>query len=260
MAHEIHLFEIPDRRLLADDAKPKVVRPTDIGEAKVIRTIFGASKIRLIRKQDKVRRTGLLATLAASVMVAAGWQWWVALQQAERLASHPPPLARMQVSAPNFQPEYPLAPPASALLKNDRKIPATIAAGHSVASEKPVIGESSGRSKPADLKSSVLIAENPVKAALIASKPQAKSLAENTSPAKKQAGMQPPKLPLPIQSAVPAVAATPVTRPDVQPVTNNSAPVVSAAQPAVKEIAEAESVAGGGQPQPAAGDNVQSPH
>jgi hypothetical protein len=277
MAHEISLFEIPNRRLLTDDAKHKAGKRTDIGVAKVSRTIFGATRVRVIRKQDKVRRTGLLATLIVTAMASAGWQWWAALKQADKLASQPLPLsARMQVSVPDFQPEYPLTPAATISLKNDPGISAKIAARNSEVSQKPMvspnpaIGQKNVQTKPADLKPSPQIDAKPVKAVPIASKPQAKSLAESNSPTKKQVGVQQPaKLSVPIQPVVQTIAATPVARPivqpddqpdlhqDVQPAANNPAPVVSAPQPAAKDIAVVEPATSGNQPSAAV--SVQSP-
>src|SRR5450756_2656023 len=89
MGHEISQFDIPDRQLLATNAQPRVDRLMDIGEAKITRTIFGRTKVRVIRERDKKRRAWLLTALAVMAIAAIAWQGWIALQQ---MQSAPPPL------------------------------------------------------------------------------------------------------------------------------------------------------------------------
>ena len=77
MRHEISQFDISDRQLLATNAQPRVVRLMDIGEAKITRTIFGRTRVRVTRERDKKRRTWLLAALAVMALAAAAWQGWI---------------------------------------------------------------------------------------------------------------------------------------------------------------------------------------
>lgn len=114
MVHEISQFEIPDRQLLASKTQPVSGMWSDIGEAKVTRTLFGGTKVRVIRAQDKKRRAWLLTVLALMLLAVAAWQVWIALQHSELLAALPSLDERIRVSAPIFQPEDIPAAPTSA--------------------------------------------------------------------------------------------------------------------------------------------------
>lgn len=76
MGHEISQYDIPDRQLLATKAQSRAGMGEDIGEAKIIHTIFGRAKVRVIREQDKKRRAWLLATLVVMALAAAAWEGW----------------------------------------------------------------------------------------------------------------------------------------------------------------------------------------
>ena len=106
MAHEISEFDIPDRQLLAAAVHTRASGWTEIGEAKVVRTMFGGARVRVIREQDQVRRLWLYAMLAAAVMVAIAWQAWVVIQQNEDAQSNVPPALSIRVSPPKFEPAY----------------------------------------------------------------------------------------------------------------------------------------------------------
>ncbi len=105
MVYEISQFDIRDRQLLAAEVSPKAGSGMDIGEAKVIRTIFGRPRIRVICERDKKRRAWMLRLLALVLVAAAASQGWVELQ---KMLSTPPPLplsARMRVSPPVYDSE-----------------------------------------------------------------------------------------------------------------------------------------------------------
>jgi hypothetical protein len=105
MVHEISQFDIPDRQLLASNKQTGLDMLTDIGEAKITRTIFGRAKVRVVRERDKKRRALLLSVLAVMALSAAAWQGWVALQRSELLVAQLPLSERIKVSAPVFNPE-----------------------------------------------------------------------------------------------------------------------------------------------------------
>jgi hypothetical protein len=104
MGYEISQFDIQDRELHASDSQPKTVKVSDIGEAKVTRTLFGRARVRVIRAQDRKRRTWLLTVLLVIAAAAAAWQGWVIVQRVE---NEPPPVPlseRIWVSPPVFRP------------------------------------------------------------------------------------------------------------------------------------------------------------
>ncbi len=105
MVHEISQFDIPGRQLLASNKQPGIDMPTDIGEVKITRTIFGKARVRVVRERDKKRRVLLLWVLALLALSAAAWEGWLALQRSELLAAQPPLSERIKVGAPVFQPE-----------------------------------------------------------------------------------------------------------------------------------------------------------
>jgi cytoskeletal protein RodZ len=106
MGYEISQFDIQDRQLMASDLQPKTAKASDIGEAKVTRTFFGRARVRVIRAQDRKRRTWLLAALLVMAAAAAAWQGWVIVQRVE---NEPPPVPlseRISVSPPVFRPAH----------------------------------------------------------------------------------------------------------------------------------------------------------
>ena len=74
MGYEISQFDILNRQLLTGKPHPGAVVVSDIGEAKVGRTIFGRAKVRVIRGQDRKRRAWLLTMLLVVVAAAAAWE------------------------------------------------------------------------------------------------------------------------------------------------------------------------------------------
>ena len=106
MAHEISEFNIADRQLLAAAVHARAGNWTEIGEARVIRTLFGGARVRVIREQDQIRRMWLYAALVAAMMVAVAWQVWITLQQNEDAQSNVPQPLSIRVSPPKFEPAY----------------------------------------------------------------------------------------------------------------------------------------------------------
>jgi hypothetical protein len=49
MGHEISQFDIQDRQLLAGNPRPRAGIVTNLGEAKITRTIFGRAKVRVVQ-------------------------------------------------------------------------------------------------------------------------------------------------------------------------------------------------------------------
>jgi len=245
MVHEISQFDITDRQLLARDPQSNLGKRNDIGEAKVTHTIFGRAKVRIIREQDKKRRTWLLSLLAV-LALAAAVQGWLASRQPEQVATLPQ-RERVYVSPPAFLPEYLPFPAATPPVANKPIPPAPIETGKLAASQKSAPQQASG------LKASVpsgQVAAQPVTAQpLVAIKPQPAPIATSNSSLKNQTNVQqPPKLSPTKQPVAPVVAAPRVNLPAVQLPASSPADVAPHAEPVVKESAPAQSSPGGNQP------------
>ena len=199
MGQEITQYNISDRQLLATNAQASVW--TDIGEAKVIHTIFGRAKIHVTREKDKNFRAGLLTALAVTAIAAAAWQGWITSQQTELLQNAAPPLplsARIRVSPPDTQPEYVSSPTTSPSAENRFGMPVQTATNTTIQNSAPPIG----------LRSTRRMAVKPDMAQpLIASKPQTEPLATNNNSSMNQTDVQQPHKPsVPIQPIAPIVA------------------------------------------------------
>ena len=114
MNHEISQLDIPDRQLLASNARPSIW--TEIGEAQITHTIFGRAKVRIIRKNDNRHRLFWFTGIAAIVLAAAAWQGLFTSQQAEQSpgADQPPVGIKEPASTPATQSEKnvtPVTPP-----------------------------------------------------------------------------------------------------------------------------------------------------
>lgn len=227
MGHEIREYDIPDRLLRVTNTQSRTGMRKDMGEAKVTHTIFGRAKVRVIREQDKIRRTWLLAALAALALAAVVWQGWIVLQRAGLLQSADSPSSRetVQVSPPAFQPEY---IPPSATPQSARSIPRTLL---QTEIDSLVATPKSALQQPLGMKATEKISAKPVTAQPLG-KPQTTSLATNNNSSDNQTDMQQlPRLSAPIQSAAPA-AATP---PAAKPAANKPAAVAPLVAPSIKE-------------------------
>jgi hypothetical protein len=122
MGHEISQFDIHDRQLLSGKSQPRVVIATDLGEAKITRTIFGRARIRVVREQDRKRRAWLLAILLLIVATVAARQGWIVFQNQEYVAPLVPLSERIQVSAPVFQPAHIVPDPHPSTRKSESLI------------------------------------------------------------------------------------------------------------------------------------------
>jgi len=238
MGHEISQFDIPDRQLRASNARPRASMRSDIGEAKIIRTIFGGSRVRVIREQDRILRAWLLAALAVTVLAVAAWQGWIAWRQTQSAA---PPLSlseRIRVSAPVFRPEHIAPAPPSAGRRSESliqtEIDSLVASPNSLPPRPPVLNVP----KPA-------VAKPAAAQPLVAGTPQKAPLAANSNLSKNQTDMQQPRrLPAPIQPAASIVAAPPAA----QPAASKAAAVVPLADPLIKADSPTPSPAGNSQP------------
>jgi hypothetical protein len=215
MGHEISQFDITDRQLLAGSSH--ACMRSDIGEAKITRTIFGKAKIRVIREKDKIIRAWLLAALAVVAIAAAAWQGWIALQQSRLLATTPPLSERISVSPPVFQPENisSAAARASGKSKHESLIQTEI---DSLVASPNVLPQRPPAMNAANPKTATTVTAQP----LMASNPL--PVPTNNNSPKNQPNMQlRHSLPAPVQPATPAVATPPAT----QPAANKPAPAVA---------------------------------
>ena len=261
MGNEISQFDIPDRQLPAGSAQAGSW--SDIGEAKITRTIFGRTKVRVIRKQDKILRAWLLGALAMTVIAVAAWQGWVALQHSKMFAVLPPLSERISVSPPVYQPET----TASAAPRSPGKGRPESVIQTEIDS---MLSNPNGRPpRPLPLHATQPMDATPVTAQpLIASKPQQVKpqtlppLATNNGASTTQTTVTQshPKAPAPAQTAAPAVATHPSTQPAspavstpaaTHPAASKPAPVAAPAEPSSKKDAPASSAANNQTPDPA---------
>jgi hypothetical protein len=248
MGHEISQFDISERQLLANSGRTGMW--SDIGEAKITRTIFGRARVRVIRERDKIIRAWLLAALAAIAIAAAAWQAWIAYQQSELLTPLAPLSQRISVSAPVFQPETitPSGTRPPGRNKSESLIQTEI--------DSLVASPNKLPQRPPDLNPTKPLTAKPVAPQpIIASKPMPLATIQNSS--KKQTDKQPiSRVPNPIQPAAPAVATPPAgqpaapsaaTSPATQPAANSPVPVASPAEPLNKDDTSVQSSEAGSQ-------------
>ncbi|MGA7749518.1 MAG: hypothetical protein WCA63_05170 [Gallionella sp.] len=240
MVHEISQFDIPDRQLLETNAQPRAGIRSDIGEAKITRTIFGGARIRVVRERDKKLRAWLLAALAVMALAAAAWQGWIALQKSELLVAPPPLSERIRVSAPVFQPED-VAPSATSRSERNKQRTPTQILIDSMTNRRPPAPQ-----QPIGLKSpEQKAAKQDTAQPSITGKPLKASPATNLNSSKDQTDLQQPaRMSAAIHSAAPADATPPAT----QTTANKPAAVAPAAEPMDKEDNPALSSSGNNQP------------
>ncbi len=210
MGSEISQFDIPGNQLLETDSQSRVGVWTDIGEAKISYTIFGKAKVRVIRKQDKIRRAALLTVLAVTVLATAAWQGWIALQRLQSVV--PPPLSEtVRVSPPAFEPAY-IPLPAIPSLQESKPAPPPqtevndLMATLKSAQQAPLVNDAvQSAAKP--------VTPQP----LTVSKPQVVPLATNNPVKNPVVVPQPPKPLPPRRPAAPSVVAKPSVVPPVSP-------------------------------------------
>lgn len=250
MSYEI---DMPDIQLPSTDAKPRAGTWTEIGKAEITHTIFGKAKVRIIREHDRTRRARLLAALMLTALAAAAWLGWIASQQTEpqqSAAPLPPVSAKVQESAPAFQPEN-VASPAMQTIAESKPItpPLTEVNKPAIAQKEPHQSQGS--------KGDEQITVKPVKSpALKTSKPQMETPATDNNATKNQTDKPlPPKLPSPNQPVATAVAIPPATKQVAQPPASSPVAVHPLAVPLVKEGNTTQSPAGNIQPT----DPVNSP-
>ena len=117
MNHEISELDIPDRQLLASNAKPSIW--TEIGEAQITHTIFGRAKVRIIRKNENRHRIFWVLGVVVLAIAAAVWQGLFTLQRSEedQNTDQSSVSAKVPVRAPVTQSEKSASPetPAESL-------------------------------------------------------------------------------------------------------------------------------------------------
>ncbi len=265
MNHEISQLDIPDRQLLASNARPSIW--TEIGEAQITHTIFGRAKVRIIRKNDNRHRALWFTGIAAIVLAAAAWQGLFTSQQAEQSpgADQPPVGIKEPVSTPaihsekNATPVTPLEetkelsvpiqaeidkppiPPKSVPQQVHRPI---IPEPKLVHSEMPQPKPNSVQPKPLFAQPRPVITEPQA-----AVRPQ---LAPANSAVKSPTNMQPANssVPKPTGTVAPALSAT---KPVAQPAASSPASVIQLSDPVQKPP-----MAPAPDNQPPALDNAQS--
>lgn len=165
MGYEISQFDILNRQLLTGSPHPGAVVVSDIGEAKVSRTIFGRAKVKVIRGQDRKRRAWLLTMLLLIAVTAAAWEGWVIFQRMQHEAPPVPLGERIWVSPPIFRPARIAPDPRPSKGDSESLIQAEI---------RSLLSGPLPRHPPAGLQATVKAAEKPLASEpLIKSKPQA---------------------------------------------------------------------------------------
>jgi hypothetical protein len=128
MNHEISELDIPDRQLLASNAKPSIW--TEIGEAQITHTIFGRAKVRIIRKNENRHRIFWVLGVVVLAIAAAVWQGLFTLQlsKEDQNTDQSSVSAKVPVRAPVTQSEKSASPetPAEAFEKLRAPIQAEI--------------------------------------------------------------------------------------------------------------------------------------
>jgi len=202
MGHDIGQFDIPNRQLMASSAHSSMW--SDIGEAKITRTIFGRHKIRVVREKDRILRTWLLAALAAMALAAAAWEGWTIYQQSREIPAPPPLSERISVSPPVFIPAS-IAPAASRSAGKGRQESLiqteidSLVASPNVRPPRP----------PNMLPAKPEAANPPEPKPVPASRPQKPGVAANAGPVSPAGVQSHGKLPIPNQKGAPATAASP---------------------------------------------------
>jgi hypothetical protein len=243
MSHEINQLDIPDRQLLATRSQPRVSMSREIGEAQITHTIFGRAKVRIIRKNDGVKRTFWLAALALLAIAAVIWQGWFTSQLSEPLPGSDLPIpanAMVQESVPVAQTEN-ISPFAILQPEPDKPgAPTQIETKHPAISQKSVPQQPQGL-KAAEQKAVQLVVDLPMPVAaqakpttpqpkqvkvqaqpnsalsVTSSKQQAAPLAANNSAPKKPTEPQLPAKPIaPKQYVAPSVATAATMKPVAQ--------------------------------------------
>jgi len=240
MGHEISQFDIPDRQLKTSSKQPRVSLRSDIGEAKITQTISGRAKVRVIREQDRKRRTWLLTILVLTLIAAAAWQGWVVFQQIQSEALSSSSSEKVRVSAPVTLPEYtaPIPPPGRKSSKSliQKEIDSLV---QPLPKRPPPVLKAAA--KPEAKPDTKPVSADPLKA----NKPQAPPVAtSNNTSLNQKDKQQAEKLPAQTQPAAPTVSTPAVTQPAVsQPIT-----VTPPAVPIAKENTSTSSTTGDNQP------------
>jgi hypothetical protein len=279
MIHEISQLDIPDRQLL-NNVRPNVW--TEIGEATITHTIFGRAKVRIVRKNDNVRRVLWLIAFVAVAIALAVWQGWFAPQEsdqqpsADSLSSES---VKEQVSAPALQndnnavPAAPLAvttePATQSPTEIDKPVivhkrepqPTQGLTGAEHRAAKPVTSlpqPGMDQQKPMTAQTKPVVAQPPsTSKQLTANNAQAAPLAAGSNVSRNPTDtLATTKLPAPKPVAAPSIATSPVAKSVIHPAASGAAAAPLLSAPLGKEDTSTPSPAT--VDQPAASANVQS--
>jgi hypothetical protein len=102
--NEIGLYEVPPHRLLISYEGKRVGVGRELGEARIVSTIFGRAKVHIIRKQDHSGWLWFLAIFAVLVMMAMVAFW------AKMTALHTSETSSITVLPRPVKPQTPAAP------------------------------------------------------------------------------------------------------------------------------------------------------
>jgi FtsZ-interacting cell division protein ZipA len=205
MNNETGQLDIADRLMIATDAQAKPSEWTEIGQAEIIHTIFGKAKVRVIRKNQKIRRIFII--LATVALLALVWEGWILFKQYET-AKRNESLFRININTNEHRDNSVSShgnistSESSGIMKRDEE-------NHSgsVINNTNVTTKDKLEQPQNILNSGKIVTRQPVSSALKAVRPQSASLAANrmepTNQADKTAPpFQSPK-PLPQQNNVP---------------------------------------------------------
>jgi len=216
MSHEIN--DTSGIQLRDSRTQPKVSLSREIGEARIVHTIFGRAKVRIIRQEDKYRRAIWLTVLLAAVAASAAiWQEWYAAEQTQPAQNAESALSTAggneTAPAPQFE-NYPL-PSAVATEPGNASPNETSDSGFrqqrvpqpELAAETVPVA---AKPKPAMLPPKPVTVQRPSAASLPTDKPQTPQVAANGN-VSNVPPIQPQIKTVPLKQQVPLVAASNAT-------------------------------------------------
>ncbi len=221
--------------MLGGYVQPRSSMRSDIGEAKITRTLFGAARVRVIREKDRMLRAWLLTLLALTLLALAGWQGWNARQEMQMVVPALPLSERIKVSPPVFE-SGDLLPDTRVSARNNAKTPAELIID-SMATHRPPAPQQ-------PLSKTQTIAQPPANQKAIPNKANPPALATGNNALKKPALQQVTRPSVAVQPAAVRPAAM---APAMQPV--QAAAVVPLAESATNVAKPAPPAAGPGEAQ-----------
>ena len=208
MSQENSQLDITDRQMLTVSPQPASVW-TEIGEARITHNIFGRAKVRIIRKNDGMRRA--MWWTAAIVVAVIAWQGWKAFRPLESQQSAD--------SLPHVIPDVQesTSSPVDNIVPSSMPASADSTAGHNEIVKPPVIEKKEPQTEQG-MKAIAPMHRPVAPRPSIVNKPEAMPLAASGTTAAQTMKPLPPKrlapksLP-PTQVTAPAVAAASAMKP-----------------------------------------------